>query len=88
MHMVATVILVVSLALLLLLGFLRVAHELLSRCIYEVPSPDDAVSSQLIERDSGRREPVMLECGGHPIESCMLTKQSGTGKPGQHHVTA
>ena len=38
MYLVATVALAVALALLLILGFLRVARELLSRGIYEVPS--------------------------------------------------
>jgi hypothetical protein len=44
MHIVARVALAVALALLLLLGFLRVARELLSRTIYEVPSLDNEVS--------------------------------------------
>jgi uncharacterized protein YneF (UPF0154 family) len=37
MYVIATVALVIALVVLLILGFLRVARELLSRSIYEVP---------------------------------------------------
>ena len=38
MYMIATVALVIALVVLLILGFLRVARELLSRSICEVPA--------------------------------------------------
>jgi hypothetical protein len=88
MHIVATVTLAVALVLLLIRGFLRVARELLSRSICEVPSRADEVSFRQIERESGRRQPAMVEFGGDSIESRILTKQSRSGKPGEHHVTA
>ena len=87
MHIVATVTLAVALVLLLIRGFLRVARELLSRSICEVPSRADEVSFRQIERESGRRQPAMVEFGGDSIES-RTHKQSGSGKPGEHHVTA
>jgi hypothetical protein len=46
MYMIATVTLVIALVVLLILGFLRVARELLSRSICEVPASHDEVSFQ------------------------------------------
>lgn len=52
MYLVATVTLVIALMALLILGFLRVAHELLSRSIYETPSCQDEDNFEQIERES------------------------------------
>jgi hypothetical protein len=50
MYIVATVTLVISLVVLLILGFLRVARELLSRSICEVPSSHEEVGFQQTTR--------------------------------------
>jgi len=65
MYVIATVTLVVALVVLLILGFLRVARELLSRGISEIPSRHE-VGFQQIERDSGRRKLNIAEYGGDP----------------------
>jgi amino acid permease len=44
MSLIATVMVVIALVVLLILGFLRVARELLSRSICEVPSSHDKES--------------------------------------------
>jgi uncharacterized protein YneF (UPF0154 family) len=63
MYVVATLTLVIALVVLLILGFLRVARELLSRSIYEVPPLNREVRFQQIERDSGCQKPPMVEYG-------------------------
>jgi hypothetical protein len=66
MYLVATVTLVTALLVLLILGFLRVARELLSRSIYEIPSCRDKGNFEQVERESGRWMPGMVEYGGKP----------------------
>jgi hypothetical protein len=83
MYVIATVTLVIALVVLLILGFLRVARELLSRGITEIPSPHE-VGFQQIERESGRRKLNIVDTVA--IQAPVLTKQSR--KPEEHHVTA
>jgi hypothetical protein len=64
MYLVATVTLVIALMALLILGFLRVARELLSRSIYEAPSGLDDGNFEQIERESNHGQPGMVEYGG------------------------
>jgi hypothetical protein len=66
MYLVATVTLVTALMALLILGFLRVARELLSRSIYETPSCQDEGNFEQVERESGHWMPVMVEYSGEP----------------------
>jgi hypothetical protein len=66
MYLVATVTLVTALMALLILGFLRVARELLSRSIYETPSCQDEGNFEQVERESGHWMPVMVESSGEP----------------------
>ena len=66
MSLVATVALVTALVALLILGFLRVARELLSRSIYETPSCQDKRNFEQVERESGHWMPGMVEYGGEP----------------------
>jgi|HubBroStandDraft_6_1064221.scaffolds.fasta_scaffold1170448_2 hypothetical protein len=86
MHIVATITVAVALVFLLLLGFLRVARELFARSVYAVPPPDGGVDVLQIERDSGRREPEIVEFDSDPIESLILNIQSASGRPGEHHA--
>jgi hypothetical protein len=65
MYVIATVTLVIALVVLLILGFLRVARELLSRGISETPSPHE-VGFQQTERETGRRKLNIVEYGGDP----------------------
>jgi hypothetical protein len=64
MYLVATVTL--ALMALLILGFLRVARELLSRSIYETPSCQDEGNSEQVERESSHWMPGMVEYSGEP----------------------
>ena len=66
MYLVATVTLVMALMALLILGFLRVARELLSRSIYETPSCQDEGNFEQVERESGHWMPAMVEYSGEP----------------------
>jgi hypothetical protein len=63
MYLVATVTFVIALMVLLILGFLRVARELLSRSIYETPSCPDENHFEQIERESSHWQPGMVEYG-------------------------
>jgi hypothetical protein len=66
MYLVATVALVTTLMALLILGFLRVAGELLSRSIYETPSCQDEHNFERVERESHYWMPGMAEYSGEP----------------------
>jgi hypothetical protein len=66
MYLVATVTLVTALVALLILGFLRVARELLSRSIYETTSCQDEHKFEQVERESGHWMPGMVGYGGEP----------------------
>jgi hypothetical protein len=67
MHLVATVTLIITaLMALLILGFLRVARELLSRSIYETPSCQDEGHFEQVEHESGHWMPGMVEYSGEP----------------------
>lgn len=61
MYLVATVTVAIALMVLLILGFLRVARELLSRTIYDLPSIPDDDDLAPIERGSSRGKPGMVE---------------------------
>jgi hypothetical protein len=69
MYLVATVTLVTALMALLILGFLRVARDLLSRGIYETPSCQENDNFEQVERASGHWMPGMVEYSGEP-NSC------------------
>ena len=73
MYLVATVTLVIALMALLILGFLRVARELLSRSIYETPSCQDEDNFEQIERESSHWQSGMVEYGGDPKRACHHT---------------
>ena len=66
MSLVATVALVTALMALLILGFLRVARELLSRSIYETPSCHDEGTFEQVEHEPGQWMPGMVEYNGEP----------------------
>jgi hypothetical protein len=66
MYLVATVALVTVLMALLILGFLRVARELLSRSIYKTPLCQDEGNFEHVERESGHWMPGMVEYSGEP----------------------
>jgi hypothetical protein len=66
MYLVATVTFVTALMSLLILGFLRVARELLSRSIYETPSWQDEGNSEQVERESRHWMPETVEYSGEP----------------------
>jgi hypothetical protein len=66
MYLVATVTIVTALMALLILGFLRVARELLSRSIYETPSCQDEGNFEQVERESGHWMPGMVDYNGDP----------------------
>ena len=66
MYLVTTVTLVTALMALLILGFLRVARELLSRNINETPSCQDEGNIERVERESGHWMPGMVEYSGEP----------------------
>jgi hypothetical protein len=70
MYLVAAVTLVIALMALLILGFLRVARELLSRSIYETPSCEDESNFEQIERESNQWRPGMVEYPGDRKRSC------------------
>jgi hypothetical protein len=73
MYLVATVTLVIALMVLLILGFLRVARELMSRSIYATPSCQDEDNLEQIERESSHWQPGMVEYGGDPKPACHHT---------------
>jgi hypothetical protein len=60
MYIIATVALVLALLVLLILGFLRVARELLSRNICEVPSSHEVGFQQTTLRITHPRKNVSL----------------------------
>jgi hypothetical protein len=64
MCLVTTVTLVTALMLLLILGFLRVARELLSRSIYETPSCQDVSNFERVGRESSHWMPGMMKYNG------------------------
>jgi hypothetical protein len=66
MYLVATVTLVTALIALLILGFLRVARELLSRSIYETPLCQDECNFEKLEREPGHWTPEMVEYNDEP----------------------
>ena len=66
MYLVATVTLVTALIALLILGFLRVARELLSRSIYEPPLCQDDRNVEPLEREPGHWTPGMMKYSGEP----------------------
>jgi hypothetical protein len=66
MYLVATVILVTALVALLILGFLRVARELLSRTIYETPSCQNEGNSEQVEHESSHWMPGVVDYHGEP----------------------
>jgi hypothetical protein len=72
MYLVATVTLVMALMALLILGFLRLARELLSRSIYETPSCQDQNNSEQVERESSHWQPGMVEYGEPHSLPCQL----------------
>jgi len=55
-----------ALVALLILGFLRVARELLSRNVYKTPSCHDEGNFKRIERESGHWMPGMVDYNGDP----------------------
>jgi hypothetical protein len=75
MYIFAMVTLAIALVVLLILGFLRVARELLSRSISEVPPCHDELSFQRIESESGRRKLNMVEYGDDPNARARQTVQ-------------
>ena len=66
MYLVATVILVTALIALLILGFLRVARELLSRSIYETPLCQNEGDSEQVEHESSHWMPGVVDYHGEP----------------------
>ena len=71
MYLVAAATLVIALLALLILGFLRVARELLSRDIYETPFCEDESNFEQIERESIHWQPGMVEYGGDAKRACL-----------------
>jgi hypothetical protein len=61
MYIIATVTLVIALLVLLILGFLRVARELLSRSICEVPSSHEVGFQRTTEARSAKSVAATFE---------------------------
>jgi hypothetical protein len=57
MHLVVTVALVIGFMVLLIIGILSVAHDLLSRIFFESPSCSNEVRSEQLDRESGHLKP-------------------------------
>jgi hypothetical protein len=79
-YLIATVAFVMALMTLLILGFLRLDRELLSRSVHEIPLCRDQNNSEHVERESSHWQPGMVEYGEPHSLPCQLKEIGESSK--------